>query len=68
MKTIGLKLTVEVVYSPNGTPRSELIRLLENVANHAANNGLFTGETRAVVEEYCCDVTVNDDRKPVSMQ
>ena len=68
MKTIGLKLTLEVVYSPNGTPRKELIRRLENVIHHAINNGLLTGETRAVVKAYCHEITENDDSIPISMQ
>jgi len=54
---VTLTLTLTVRYLPNGVDTTKLAHLLENVAHHAANNGLLTGETDAEVDCWDCDVS-----------
>ena len=53
---IELKLEVDYV-SDNEIPEEVLKSLLENIVNHASNNGLLTGETEAEVNDYSFSVS-----------
>jgi hypothetical protein len=48
-KNITLVLSFTVEYKPNGTSEDELRTLLSDVAQHAMDRGLVTGETPAEV-------------------
>ncbi len=54
MKTFTL--TVKVTYEQNGVEDSELSGLLYNIADYAANNGMMTEDTEAVVETWSANV------------
>lgn len=52
MKPITLTLTLTVTYNPNGVDLNTLKQNLIDVADHAASQGLLTGESAAEVDEY----------------
>ena len=49
---IKIRLSVDLVISPNGTPLARLKDMLESIASEAAGHGGFTGESPAEVEEW----------------
>ncbi len=52
MKTIHLRLILDVNFDPNGVDRDTLVRQMHDVVNRAVNDGTLTGETPATVEHY----------------
>lgn len=52
MKTIKLRLTLNVEIDPQGETIDHLTRQLNRVASNAVNQGLLTGDTAATVEKY----------------
>lgn len=55
-------LTLRVLYDLNGTSREDLTRLLRGLVVRAAGEGLMTGNTPALVEEYDESVRWTDER------
>lgn len=53
-----MKLTLSIVveFEPNGVPVSELHWMLMEIANRAASEGLFTGDTAAAVVSWGAQV------------
>lgn len=47
-----LRLTIDVEYDPNTTNEKSARALLSHIPQDAANRGLFTGETPAVVTSW----------------
>ncbi len=47
-----LQLELLVAYSPEGVSKEDLAMYLANIANHAMDEGLLTGDTLATVENY----------------
>lgn len=56
MKTIPLRLILDVEFDPQGESVDTLKRNLSQVVRDAANNGTLTGETAATVEKYTFSV------------
>ena len=55
---LHLELILRVAYDKDGTTTQELVDMLRSVADSAASNGLFTGETPAVVDGWSAEVKV----------
>lgn len=55
---VTLRLTLEVEYEPNGVPVAELKNMLFDIVSRAAGDGLLTGDTPAVVDNYTHEVEV----------
>lgn len=53
-----LRLTLDVSYTPNGVSVTELETMLRAIADHAAGDGLMTGDTPAEVDEWKATVDV----------
>lgn len=53
---LRLRVTIDVLFNLNDTKRSYLMNNMEQVARHAASNGMFTADSEAEVEEW--DMTV----------
>jgi len=49
---LKLKMTLVVDYETNDEPTDFLKKMLENVVHSAMDNGLLTGDSCAVVDEY----------------
>ena len=58
MKTIKLRLTLDVEFDPQGDTVQELTSKLNQVVRDAVNNGTLTGGSPATVEKY--DYTVKE--------
>jgi hypothetical protein len=56
MKTIKLRLILDIEYDPAGEPVKELKGYLYRLVRTGANEGLFTGTSPATVENYSCSV------------
>lgn len=56
MKTIKLKLILEIEIDPQGETKDTLIHNLHRIVRDAMDNGTVTGETPATVENY--EVTI----------
>lgn len=59
---VTLELRLRVTYDLNGVALKELYRLLDYAVRHLMGEGLITGETEAVVDDYryeVKEVTVN---------
>jgi len=52
MKTIRLRLALEMEFNPNGESIGEIKERLHQVVNDAASNGTLTGEGPAVLVSY----------------
>jgi len=55
--TTTLQLTLTVEYELNGENEATLIENLRYIADHAAGNGLMTGDGPAEVERWVATVT-----------
>lgn len=61
-----LQLTLSIEYNDSSIQSmkpDELERMLQDIANHAASNGLFTGETPAEVESWQAKVVKIHEQK-----
>ena len=56
MKTITLRLTLDVEFDPQGVSKTELIHNLHMVVRDAVNNGGLTCDSPATVEHYTASV------------
>jgi len=54
-KLTHIRLTVDVVFDRNTTNRDTLMDNLRWVAEHAAQNGAFTGDSDAEVQKWSCE-------------
>lgn len=52
MKTVKLRLVMEVEYAPNGVPTTELREMMHDCVTRALNDGTLTGDTEATVEQH----------------
>lgn len=52
MRTVTLRLTIEVTYETNGVATKELESMLWDSAKRLAEEGLFTGDTPAEVTSW----------------
>jgi hypothetical protein len=52
MNQIHLKMTLDITYIPNGVTPDYLIKRLANLLDHAAGEGMFTGDSEAEVESW----------------
>ena len=62
MKTVTLRLTLEVRYNRSGVSVNELKDMLASVVTDALSYGGFTGETPATVDEY--RFSIQERKKP----
>jgi len=60
---LHLKLTIKIAYDKGDTSVQELVKLLEDIPNRSADEGLFSGETDAIVEEWDSEVEVVADNE-----
>ena len=61
MKTIKLRLTLDLDIDPQGVSTPELMSNLRGIVFDAAGNGMFTGASSATIEKY--DYTVKKRHK-----
>jgi hypothetical protein len=56
MKTIKLRLTLDVEFDPQGETIDKLKDRLYRVIRESVNNGVLTGDSGATVEHYTASV------------
>lgn len=56
-ETLKLRLTLDVEYNLNGADPEELRQNLRTIAEHAIGEGMLTGDSEAIVEEWGRTVT-----------
>ena len=49
---VKLRLVLDIDYIPDGTPKEELERMLKAIPDRAAEDGLMTCDTRAMVDSW----------------
>jgi hypothetical protein len=59
------RLILNIEYTENGTSREELNGLLQEMVDHAMNNGMITGETPAEVTNH--NVTIEDPESTIHL-
>ena len=65
MKLTKLRLVLDLDIDPQGEPAIDLKSRLYRAMNACLNNGTFTGESAATVENYKFKVTVRRSKKSV---
>ena len=64
MKTLKLRLTLDVEIDPQGQTADDCKQYLHRMLNHGIANGLLTGDSPATVEHYKFKVvTIKPKRK-----
>jgi hypothetical protein len=56
-KRLHLRLTIDVIYEPNGVPEEDLRTMLGQLPNNAASDGMFTRNTPAEVSTWEYEIT-----------
>jgi hypothetical protein len=51
-KKVHLRLTIDIEYTPNDEPVSELKRRLDIIPSYAAGEGFYTGDSTAEVDSW----------------